>query len=271
MTPVWINGEVVGPDRATLPYDDHGITVGDGAFETIKVIDGEPFALTRHLERLDHSVGALRLERIDRNLLLDAVASVVPGVTGFLRLTVTAGRGPLGSPRDSVSPTVIAAIRDGSVRVDPTGVVVVPWTRNENGALAGVKSTSYAENVVALDVAIQQGATEAIFANTAGDLCEGTGSNIVVALDGRLVTPPLSSGCLAGVTRALLLEALPDIAEEAIPMASLAHASEAFLLSTAREVQPIERIDDRVLSAPGPMTRHARSVWVDRFSECSDW
>ncbi len=268
---VWINGHVSSADQAMLAYDDHGITVGDGVFETIKVDAGQPFALTRHLVRLDASVAALRLEPIDRQLLLDAVAAVTPGVTGFLRLTVTAGRGPLGSPRDAVAPTVIAATRSGAARLDPTGVVIVPWTRNERGALAGVKSTSYAENVIALDVAIQRGASEALFGNTRDELCEGTGSNVFVALDGVLVTPPLSSGCLAGVTRALLLEAMPEVAEAPIPMARLADITEAFLVSTAREVQPVARIDDRPLPAPGPLTAHARAVWSERFSHAADW
>lgn len=268
---MWINGQVSSAGHATLAYDDHGITVGDGVFETIRVDAGQPFALTRHLVRLDASVAALRLEPIDRQVLLDAVAAVSPGVTGFLRLTVTAGRGPLGSPRDKVIPTVIAATRPGTVRLDPTEVVIVPWTRNERGALAGVKSTSYAENVIALDVAIERGASEALFSNTRQELCEGTGSNVFVALDGRLVTPPLSSGCLAGVTRALLLEAMPEIAEVPVPMARLADVTEAFLVSTAREVQPISFIDDRPLPTPGPLTERAQSVWRERYSAIADW
>ena len=85
-------------------------------------------------------------------------------------------------------------------------MVTVPWPRNERGALAGLKTTSYAENVVALAEARRRGGTEAIFANLAGHLCEGTGSNVFYVVDGELRTPTLASGCLAGVTRALVLE-----------------------------------------------------------------
>ena len=203
--PVWIDGQLIG-SGASVPYDDHGVTVGDGAFETIKIEGGQAFALRRHLDRLEQSVQLLRLPPLDRALLESGIAEVLAEPRqGFLRVTVTAGRGPLGSNRDDSNLRLIVAVRAGSVRVDPTDVVTVPWTRNESGALAGIKSTSYAENVVALSVADEAGASEALFANTVGNLCEGTGSNVFVGFGDRLVTPPLSSGCLAGVTRALVM------------------------------------------------------------------
>ncbi len=265
---VWIDGRLVEPDEARVAYDDHGVTVGDGAFETVKVAGGQPFALDLHLDRLERSLAALRLPEVPRGTLVDAASEVCRsfGGDGFLRITVTAGRGPLGSPRDVAPATVIVAIRPGAIRVEPTAVVTVPFTRNERGALAGVKSTSYAENVIALDLAIEAGATEAIFANTAGQLCEGTGSNVFVAVDGRLVTPTLASGCLAGVTRALLLDLLPDAVEADVPLSALADATEAFLVSTAREVQPISHVDGRALpGCPGPLTAAARAAWVERY------
>lgn len=143
----------------------------------------------------------------------------------------------------------------------PAFVVVVPWPRNECSALAGAKTISYAENVVALAWAEARGADEALFLNLAGNLCEGTGSNVFVALDGRLLTPPLSAGCLAGVTRALLLETFE--AEEAdVPSASLGDVSEAFLTSTARGIQPISILDGRSFGdLPGPLTESAGAAF----------
>jgi branched-chain amino acid aminotransferase len=133
--------------------------------------------------------------------------------------------------------------------------------RNERGALTGLKTTSYGENVVALGRAAQAGAGEAIFGNTVGALCEGTGSNVVVARGGRLVTPPLASGCLAGVTRALVLEVC-DVEEADLPLDALATADEAFLTSTTREVQPIARVDGAPLpAAPGPLTSAAADAF----------
>ena len=117
----------------------------------------------------------------------------------------------------------------------------MPWPRNERGALAGLKTTSYAENVVALAEAKRRGATEAVFANLAGHLCEGTGSNVFYVVDGELRTPTLASGCLAGVTRGLVLEWFGG-REVDEPIEVLAEASEIFLASTTRDVQGVDAV-----------------------------
>ncbi len=265
---IWINGRLVEPDDATVAYNDHGLVVGDGVFETIKMDHGQPFALTRHLKRLQHCAAVMGIPEPHETVLRTAVAQVCSSHTGndgFLRITLTAGPAPLGTPRQELSPTLIVAIRPGAVRVEPTACELSPWTRNENGALAGVKSTSYGENVVALALAATTGASESLFANTAGELCEGTGSNIFVVVDDELVTPPLSSGCLAGVTRELLLEHGVGI-ERTVDMSTIAQWSEAFLVSTGREVQPIERIGHHLLSTEhNPHTREAAHCWQSQI------
>ena len=139
-------------------------------------------------------------------------------------------------------------------------VTVVPWPRNEQGALSGVKSTSYGENVIALAHARRQGSGEAIFANTAGRLCEGTGSNVFVVAGSRLLTPPLSSGCLPGITREILLEIAPQagikILEQPLTIKDLSSAEEVFITSTTREVAPVEAIGPNwKFPAPGRLTR----------------
>jgi branched-chain amino acid aminotransferase len=149
-------------------------------------------------------------------------------------------------------------------------VVTVPWPRNEHGALAGLKTTSYGENVRALAHAQSHGGSEAIFANTAGNLCEGTGTNVFVVSQGRLLTPPLSGGCLAGVTRALVIE-WTGATEQDLPLQALADADEAFLTGTTRDVQPIRCVDGRSLpAAPGPITRKAAEVFAMRAAETQD-
>ena len=116
-----------------------------------------------------------------------------------LRITYTGGISPLGSDRGDGAPTLVVAVAPMRDWPASSAVATVPWTRNERSATAGLKTTSYAENVVALAHAHANGAAEALLANTAGNLCEGTGSNVFLVLDGQVVTPPLSSGCLAGV------------------------------------------------------------------------
>lgn len=266
---VWVDDRLVDDAEAVLPYDDHGVTVGDGVFEAVKLEGGAPFALTRHLARLRRSAAALRLPCPDEDRLRDAVDAVASNAVddGVIRITLTAGRGPLGSPRDESEPRLIVATRPGPVRTDPTPVHLVEWTRNEHGALAGVKSTSYAENVLALDVALAAGASEALFANTAGNLCEGTGSNVFVGFGDDLVTPPLSSGCLAGITRALLLEA--GVGREAdVALARLPDATEMFLASTTREVQPVTAVSGAALPrCPGPLTLAAQEAWREAHGQ----
>ena len=198
---------MVAPGEAALSAVDHGITVGDGVFETCAVLDGQAFALTRHLARLERSAAGMGMEPVDLRKVRDGVDTVLSASpdAGRLRITVTDGVGPLGSGRSAGPQTVVVAATEAVVV--PTGRAArSPWTRNENSAVAGLKTTSYAENVVALADAMAKGGDESVFANTRGELCEGTGSNVFVELGGELVTPPLSVGCLAGITRELLLE-----------------------------------------------------------------
>ena len=270
---VWIDGALRDADEARISPFDHGLLTGDGVFETLIVYDGRPFAVRRHLERLAVSCKGLGLDVPDAAVLRSALDAVVEanGLTSArMRITVTGGDSPLGSDRGSGGPTVVVA--GGGLTAWPAtaDVVTVPWTRNEKGALAGLKTTSYGENVVALAYAKERGAGEAIFANTVGELCEGTGSNVFVVIDGRLRTPPLRSGCLAGITRALVLEST-DAVEEDLPLSALAEADEAFLTSTTREVQPIRAVDGRPLaSAPGPRTQAAAAAFKSVVSRSID-
>ncbi len=271
MLPVWLDGALLDPGDARVTVSDHGITVGDGVFETLRTAPepgGDrwvPFAVTRHLRRLRRSLEGLGLDldRSDDELraALDEVAGHIEG-PGRLRLTVTGGPGPLGSARADVPLTVFVAGSEIDGWPETGASVTVPWVRNERSAVAGLKTTSYAENVVALARAREQGASEAIFANPAGQLCEGTGSNVFVVLDGRLSTPPLSTGCLAGVTRELVCE-LVDVAEDELPVSVLAEVDEVFLTSSTRDVQGQHRIDDRTLTAPGPATAEAARAFAD--------
>ncbi len=270
---VWINGALVPAAEATVSAFDHGLTVGDGVFETLKAVGGEPFATRRHLDRLRRSAAGLGLTvpATDDDLraaMADVLASHdLP--LARVRVTVTGGPAPLGSERGAAGATIVIAVGPLAAAAASTAVCVVPWPRNERGAMAGIKTTSYAENVVALAFAKERGCTEAIFATTTGLLCEGTGSNVFVAIDGQLRTPPLTSGCLAGVTRELVLE-VTDAIEADIPMEAFLAADEVFLTSTGRDVQGVHRIDDRELGTPGPQTEAAAAALAARAAACTD-
>jgi branched-chain amino acid aminotransferase len=270
---VWFNGSLLDdPGKAVIGVDDHGITVGDGVFEALKVVDGQPFALTRHLDRLAGSAAGLGLPAPDLDEVRRGVADVLAGQDlplGRLRITYTAGPAPLGSGRGA-GPATLIVVADAMGPTQPTTAVVrVPWVRNERSAVAGLKTTSYAENVVALARAKDTGATEAIFANTLGNLCEGTGSNVFYVVDGQVRTPSLASGCLAGVTRALVLQWC-QVLEIDEPIGILDEAEEVFLVSTTRDVQPVHDIDGRVLVAPGAATQQVQQVWSAREADGID-
>jgi branched-chain amino acid aminotransferase len=256
----YVNGEIIEEAIAGVSLFDHGLTVGDGVFETIALRRGAVLAASRHLARLVRSAVGMMLPPPDLHELHRAVGETVaanPGIErGALRVTYTSGPGTVGSGRGGVARTTIVTAREMPPYPPVVNVVTVSWPRNERGALAGLKTTSYAENVMALATAHRQGAGEAIFANTVGNLCEGSGTNIFIVVGGRLVTPPLSSGCLAGITRGLVLESSGcQIEERDVPFEALLEADEAFLTSALRDVQPIGRVNDRPLpSAPGPIT-----------------
>ncbi|MFJ4679905.1 aminotransferase class IV [Kitasatospora sp. NPDC088783] len=269
---IWVNGHLTAEDDAALSVLDHGLTVGDGVFETVKAEHGELFAPTRHLDRLTRSARGLGLPDPDHDLVREACAGVLaakPLPLGRLRITYTGGTSPLGSERGTAGPSLIVALGSATPRPDTTAVVTVPWRRNEHSAVAGLKTTSYAENVIVLAAAHRAGASEALLANTAGRLCEGTGSNVFLVLDGRLLTPTLASGCLAGITRQLVLDWTG--AEEAdVPLDALTRAEEVFLTSTLRDVQAVTRIDDRELPGVGPVTRKAMEVFAERAGRDRD-
>lgn len=269
----WMNGRLLDdPSGPAVSVTDHGFTVGDGVFEAVKVVDGEPFALSRHLRRLQRSAEGLGLPEVDLAEVRRGVAAVVSGQDlplGRIRVTYTGGPAPLGSGRGSEPPTLVVVADKMRPWAGPTEVVTVPWPRNEKGALAGLKTTSYAENVIALARAAERGATEAIFPNTAGNLCEGTGSNVFYVVDGELRTPTLASGCLAGISRELVLEWY-GARETDEPIGVLEQAEEVFLVSTTRDVQAVRRCDGRELEAPGPVTREVAAVWVEREREHGD-
>lgn len=272
---VWLNGELIDPGEAVVSVFDHGFTVGDGVFETLKTIGGRPFAVRRHLERLRRSAELLGIDvPLPHHALREVVAEVVAAAglpEARVRITVTGGDGVAGTRRSGGQPTLVVTAGPLAPQPAEATAVTVPWPRNDRSAITGAKVTSYAENVVAMAEARKVDADEAIMPNTRGDLCEGTGTNVFVVLDGALRTPPLMSGCLAGVTRALVLDVVPEADEDNVPMYRLADASEVLLTSTTRDVQPLRMLDGRPLpGADGPWAERAMSALADLQSRDLD-
>jgi branched-chain amino acid aminotransferase len=264
---IWLDGRLYDdPRQATIAGTDHGLLVGNGVFETLKVIEQGAFAISRHLNRMSRSAAALGLPPPDHALIREAIAAVLENrdfALGKLRITYTGGRGPLGSEAAYGPPTLMVALAPVNAAPPLTSIVTAPWRRNERGALTGVKSTSYAENVRGLGYAAALGAGEAIFLNTADHVCEGTGTNIFLVFKDVITTPPLSSGPLAGVTRELIMEWSP-VEERELTLEEAKRADEVFLTSSMRDIQGVERWGDRTFSSARPVTQALSVKFVTR-------
>lgn len=270
--PVWVGGKLAAPEEAVVSALDHGFVVGDGVFEVLMARPGGVFALEGHLARLQRSADALGLPLPEPKRVEAAISAVVAQVAeeSILRVTWTGGIGPLSSARSLAEPTLVVAAQPLPQRPGPASVVIAPWTRNPSGPLAGVKSTSYAGNVRALAYAKEHHCDEALFLNTHGRVCEGTGSNVFAVVGGELVTPPLAEGCLAGITRAAVL-ALTGATERPLGLAEFRSAEEAFLTSTTRGVQAIASLDGVALGRPGPATLAAGEAFGRLYADPGQW
>ncbi|MBU6213129.1 MAG: aminotransferase class IV [Actinomycetales bacterium] len=245
--PVWCADGLVPAQSALVGVSDHGFTVGDGVFETLAVRGGEAVARDRHVARLMWSAARMGMASPDAasvNTAINAVLAECDAATracGRMRLTWTSGDGPLGSARGAGPGTLVVWAQAAAPWPATSRLAVCPWPRNENSAVAGVKTTSYAENVVALAWARGVGADEAVFLDTRGNVSEGTGSNLLLSLGGRLVTPALTTGCLAGITRALVLQTC-DVAEVEVGESALRECAGAAVLSSTRDVHPVAHV-----------------------------
>jgi branched-chain amino acid aminotransferase len=245
-----VDGRITETAEAVVPLKDDGLYRGDGAFEVIRLYDGQPFALVDHLDRLQRSAAVIQLE-FDRAALegeIEALLTELGDADGQLRLIVTRGgrRLAMTEPIPAHADTVSVA----TVTYCPTVI------------LNGVKSLSYAANMQSTRLAKAQGADEAVLVQPDGIVLEPPTSAIFwVSPQGTLRTPALDNGVLASITRDRLVKAL-DVEEGAWPVADLRAAKEAFLASTTREIQSVSAIDGTELpSVPGPRTREAQDAF----------
>ncbi|TDU64031.1 branched-chain amino acid aminotransferase [Prosthecobacter fusiformis] len=269
---LWLNGSLQAAHEARLSPLDHGLLVGDGVFETLVVRAGQPFAGAEHYERLARSCQATGLVCITEAVFYESIRAVTQAnglQDARVRITLTSGDGPLGSDRGAGQGTVLVVATPLKPWPPTENVYLAPWTRNTRSALAGVKSVSYGENVRALLYAKERGCGEALLANEQDQLCEGTGSNVFVVVQGQLKTPPLASGCLAGITRQLVLRACEKagIVYQVVdmPSAVLEECEEAFLTSSTRDVHPIATLSGRTLQAPGPVTQRVQQAFAEMY------
>jgi branched-chain amino acid aminotransferase len=245
-----LDGHIASAAETVIPVTDEGFLRGDGVFEVIRVYDGVPFALTEHLARMDNSAANLRLELPPAGLLreeaLELVARRAADGDWALRIVVTRGGRRLLMTEPLPASSGAESITLGVVTYSPTRV------------LDGIKSLSYAGNMLAGRLARERGFDEALLVTPHGRVLEAPTSSIFwVDERGTVCTPPLDEHILASITRDRVLRLL-DVEERSATLDDVQGAQEAFLASTTREVQAIAAIEDRELpAAPGERTREA--------------
>jgi len=236
-----LDGAVMRAADATIPATDEGLLRGDGVFEVLRLYGGRPYALEEHLERLERSAANLRLPvdlvavRGDAARVLDAAGGEPD--PGALRIVLTRGGRRLLLVESL--PEHAAAIRLATVTYAPVRL------------LDGVKSLSYAANMLATRLAQERDADEALLVTPHGRVLEAPTSSIFWVADGIAYTPPLSDHILASITRAVTIE-LSGAEERSCTLDDVFAADEAFLVSTTRELQPVASVDGRALPV-GPL------------------
>jgi branched-chain amino acid aminotransferase len=251
-----LDGEIMPAGEATIPVTDDGLVRGDGVFEVIRVYDGTPYAFDAHVERLERSAANIRLPVDLEAVRADTFRLLAQAGTGpdhqCLRIMVTRGGRRILLTEPMVSVPDNARVK--SVTYSPTRI------------LDGVKSLSYAANMLAGRLAREQGYDEALLVTPHGRVLEGPMSSVFYVKDGRLLTPPLDEHILASITRALVVE-VTGAQERPCTLEELYEADEVFFASTVREVQTVGSIDDHEYAGPSPVSDHAREAVSARIAE----
>jgi branched-chain amino acid aminotransferase len=246
-------GTIGPPDELRIPVTDEGLLRGDGAFEVMRLYGGRPYALADHDVRLRHTCDGLRLQA-DHDALageVDALLEAAGPVDGLLRVVLTRG----GRRILIVEP----------LPERPPVARVATITYAPNRILDGLKTLSYAGNMLAGRLAKEQGYDEGLFVTPHGRVLEGPTWTFFWVREGTLCTPPLEDRILASITRARLLEEC-EVSERPCTLDDVRAADEAFIASSVREVMPIAAVDDIELpSAPGPVTQAAREALARRI------
>lgn len=269
---IWCDGGFLEAERFSLSPWDRGLTIGLGVFETMLALDGKIAFFQKHISRLARSCPAVT-PGFHKTILhsgdeIRRAAEELLQRNGHrerarVRLSLTAGEGT-PDRTDATSPGRIWLMTASAPEPpDSVTLAVCPWTRNPGGALAGIKSASWAENAMALAWARENGADEPLFLTPDGRVCESATSNVFLVREGKLATPALSAGCLPGVCRAVVLDLCAEhgisYEEYDINTADLRAADGIFLTSSLRGVVPVRAFDGTATPAD-PLTKRLRGM-----------
>lgn len=258
--PLVLDGELMRAGEAMIPAGDDGLIRGDGAFDAFAVKDRRAFARAAHLDRLERSCAALMLPCPRDEIEADIDRLLTQAPDGYVVVRVVLTRGGHRICR-------LESAGDRAGLTKPARLV--PLTYDPSVLLNGVKSLSYAANMLASRRAVAEGYDEALMVRSDGVVLEGPTCSVFWVSGGHLRTPDLQTGILASITRRVILESMP-VREGSFPLQDLLGAEEAFLVSTARLAQPIAAIGETPLpAAPGPQTLQAQEAIERAMDEAS--
>lgn len=272
---IWCDGKFIGENEFTVSPHDRGLCHGLSLFETLLAVKGQPRLLSEHLARLrsglerlgvnsvdldESGLGKAMVSLLERNGLHKGMARV--------RLALSLGNGTHDRiDSGSAWAWMTAAPADfetGSIRM-----TLAPWRRDKESVLRGIKTGNYAEHLIALDMARLEGFGEMLFYNTDDELCESAMANVFLIRKGELLTPALDSGCLAGVTRALLLSLAKEhgipCKERLLRKADVAKADAMFLTSSVKGPIRVSALQGRQFPEH-PLFDAIRSLWLEEMA-----
>jgi len=265
---IYINGDLVPESEAKISVFDHGFLYGDGVFEGIRAYKGVVFKLREHIERLYDSAKFLKIEiPMSKEELIEAILETIRknGLTDcYIRVVVTRGVGDLGlDPRKCGKPSIIIIAKPMGPLLGKKAVSLMISSVRRDGVDATnhqAKSLNYLNSILAKLEAISAGADDAIMLDNRGFVSEATGENVFIVKNGKIMTPPPTSGVLLGITRNCIIELARklgyEVMERELTPFELITADEVFLTGTAAEIVPVESVNGRKIGTrvPGPVT-----------------
>lgn len=265
---IYIDGKYHPESEAKVSVFDHGLLYGDGVFEGIRAYDGYVLKLDKHLARLYESAKAINLEiPLSKEEFKEAVLQTIRKNNlkdSYIRVVVTRGRGDLGlDPRKCPKPTIIIIASYIPPLYDGMNAKAIIASTRRNAVTAlnpMIKSLNYMNNILAKIEANRASVDEAIMLNQGGTVSEGTGDNLFIVKDGKIVTPPPSAAILMGITRDIAVQLAREegieVTEREITVHELITADEAFMTGTAAEIAPLVEVDGKKIGEgkPGPIT-----------------
>lgn len=264
---VWLDGQMLPVPAAAVDLRCvRAVIAGQGVYETLRLENGCAANIDAHLQRLAEGAGRLELTMPGRGQLHTAVSEVAAAnqLSAAARIRIDLARAVKGVTLALVSASALP------LPAESQSLFTVPWRRNEYSPLAGIKYSACPDNEIAQQAAITSGCDEALFLNTRGHVCEGAYSNLFAVTGNTVLTPPLDSGCLPGITRGIVIQLCRGVGivceeRELRPDKLFSDAtSEMFLTSSIRGVMPVNRLDARTFPAERPITAALRTLYASR-------